>query len=467
MSLLLVPAPTHLETRPGDGFVFTENTALVAPPGVARYAARLLGLGLDADGDASDTVELTLGAQPGEAYTLTVDADRIHIDGSTAGLVRGLATLVQLRALAADGAVPALRIEDAPRFARRGLMIDVVRHFFGVPALRRVIDLMAAYKLNVLHLHLTDDQGWRFESASRPELTEQSSATAVGGAPGGHLSAADLAGLTEYAAQRGIEVVGEIDLPGHTNAALHAVPELNAGGAATEVYTGTDVGFSQLTLALPATTGFLTDVIGDLAALTPGPYLHIGGDEVHTMEAAEYVEFIEAAAALTAAAGKTPIVWGEGAAADLPEGTLVQLWDTNSDPAPIAAAAQRGVGVILSPAKHVYLDMKYHDDYPLGLDWAGTVGVRDSYDWDPEQYLPGVDPAAIVGVEAALWTETIVTEADLFTMLLPRLAAVAEVAWSAQSDRDWETFAPRLAAHEPFWGAAGYPHEANVLAPVG
>ncbi|TDE94028.1 beta-N-acetylhexosaminidase [Occultella glacieicola] len=466
MSLPLVPAPTHLETRPGNGFVITENTALVAPPGVARYAARLLGLGLDADGDAADTVELALGAQPGEAYTLTVDADRVVIEGSVAGLVRGLATLVQLRNLA-DGAIPALRIEDAPRFTRRGLMIDVVRHFHGPATLRRVIDLMAAYKLNVLHLHLTDDQGWRFHSASRPELTGLSSDTAVDGAEGGHLSAEDLTALVEYAAQRGIEVVGEIDMPGHSNAALHAVPELNRDGVAPEVYTGTEVGFSQFTLALPATAGFLTDVIGDLAALTPGPYLHVGGDEVHTMERAEYDEFIEAATALTVAAGKTPIVWGEGAVADLPAGALVQLWDTNSDPAPIVAAAQRGIGVILSPAKHVYLDMKYHDDYPLGLAWAGTVGVRDSYDWDPEQYLPGVDPSAIVGVEAALWTETLATEEDLFTMLLPRLAAVAEVAWSAQVVRDWETFAPRLAAHEPLWAAAGYPHEAQTVSPAG
>ena len=133
----------------------------------------------------------------------------------------------------------------------------------------------------------------------------------------------------------------------------------------------------------------------------------------------------------------------------------MQLWDTNADPAPIAGAANAGAQVVLSPGNRVYLDMQYHEGFPLGQHWAGYVEVRDSYDWDPATYLDGVPPARIAGVEAAVWTEWIVTEEDLFTMLLPRLAAVAEVGWSAQDQRDWDGFVPRLRAQAPLWDANG------------
>ena len=464
MPLALIPAPTHLEECEGAPFRFGPGTRLIAPPeldGVAGFVWAVLGplATVTRDDGAADAVVLRPDGGTGEAYTLTVDADRVVVAGSPAGIARGVATLAQVSGLGTEGApsgvVPALVIRDEPRYERRGLMVDVVRHFYPVSTLERVIDLLAAYKLNVLHLHLTDDQGWRIEVPGRPELVERSGRTQCGDGEAGWLRTEEYTRLVEYAAARHIEVVPELDVPGHVNAALHADGSLSPSGQPTEAYTGADVGFSKLDLSLPATARFLADVLGHLADLTPGRYLHIGGDEVHRMPREEYLGFLDHVSGAVAATGKSLIAWQEAAAAGLPSDALVQLWDSNADPAPVVAAAQRGIGVVLSPGKHVYLDMKYDADHPLGQDWAGTVDVRQSYEWDPDTYLPELPATAVRGVEAAIWTEFIATEDELFSMLLPRLVAIAELAWSPQRSRSWESFAPRLAAHAPLWTAAG------------
>ncbi|SEE94844.1 hexosaminidase [Ruania alba] len=463
MRLPLIPVPRSVQVPDGGAPVPLDGAVLVAPPGVAAYAAGLLGLPLAEVSDlaeASSAVVLSEQPGQGEEYTLRAGEGRIEVTGGAHGLLRGLATLVQLRDLdlpdAPAGAVPAVEISDGPRFAHRGLMVDIARHFFGVPTLERVIDLMARYQLNVLHLHLTDDQGWRIETPSRPELTEISGRTEAGGGPGGFLTGEQYAHLVGYATDRGIAVIPEIDMPGHCNAALHAVPELNSSGEAAPANTGIDVGFSMLRLDNPATAPFLTDVFTDLAAITPGEYLHVGGDEVWKMGEEEYAGFIDLLTGIVAETGKSPMLWGEAAVAGLPGDALIQLWDSNKDPAPIVAAAEQGAKVVLSPGKRVYLDMQYHEGYRLGQHWAGYVETRDSYDWDPLEYAPALPAEAVVGVEAAIWTETIVTEDDLFTMLLPRLAAAAEVAWSAQEDRDFDDFAARVREQAGIWRARGY-----------
>lgn len=465
-ALPLVPAPLRAVGLPGEPFTVGAGTAVVAGPGARRPAAVVasaLGPGVPVRGDdepgaAGGLVVLSLdGGAPGgdEAYRLVAGPDGVRLTARTeAGLHRAAATLAQL--VTADGgvvSVPAVEVEDAPRYRWRGLSVDVARHFLPPDDLAAIVDLAAGYKLNVLHVHLTDDQGWRIDLPSRPELVERSSGTAVDGDPGGYYTAADWASLVGHAASRGVVVVPEIDVPGHVNAALHAVPALNSSGVAAEEYTGVDVGFSGLRADLPATAPFLADVFGDVAAMTPGEYVHIGGDEADQAGPDEYARLVQAAAGAVRAAGKGVVAWQEAATAPLEPGTVVQYWRELDDPRPVVAAAEAGSLVLMSPASRVYLDMKYTADYPLGQDWAGLVELRDAYDWDPAAYLPGLDPDAVIGVEAAVWTETLRDLDDVTRMLLPRLAAVAEVAWS--SSADWDGFRERVAPHAAAWDRAG------------
>jgi hexosaminidase len=372
---------------------------------------------------------------PPESYRLSVAADgAVRVAAADDGArARARATLRQLGATS----VP-LELEDAPRYAWRGAMLDVARHFFGVSDVLRFIELAALYKLNVLHLHLTDDQGWRLHVDAWPELTAAGAATQVGGGPGGFYTHADYARIVAHATTHAITVVPEIDVPGHVNAALVAYPELG-GGERPEPYTTWSSPGRSLDVGSEIALRFLGDVIGELVALTPGAYVHLGGDEVEGMDHDAYVRFMWDACTLVGRHGKTPIVWEEAGVAKLPEGTLVQHW---SDAAPARAAASRGHTLIMSPAPHAYLDQKYDDSTELGLTWAGAVEVRDAYEWEPSTMIEG---AAVAGVEAALWSETTATLDDVESLVFPRLPAVAEVGWSSR--RDWEGFRGRLAAH--------------------
>ena len=475
----VVPRPVRLETRAEEPFAVGESATVVVDPrpdliahGV--LAADLLGRVTDQaievrytedSRGARDVIRLRLAGPdeadllPGpEAYRLDVTPSRIEaVARTSAGLTRAVVTLRQLLEQGSDGVwrVPAVRVHDAPRFAWRGLSVDVARHFLSVDVLKVVVGLMAHYKLNVLHLHLTDDQGWRLHVPSRPHLARKSSGTAVGGDPGGCYTPTDFADLVQYADARGITVVPEIDVPGHVNAATHAYGELNPDGVPTDEYTGIEVGFSRLHADLPATGEFLRAVFADVAAMTPGEYVHIGGDEVLTMEREEYATLVGQASAAVRAAGKKVVGWQEIAATPLEPGTVVQYWDTRVDPEPFVAAARAGASILMSPAPKVYLDMKYDESTELGLDWAGHVEVRDSYEWEPTTLVDGLPPEAVVGVEAAVWTETIRDLDGLMTMLLPRLAAVAEVAWTPPERRDWDEFRTRLAPHGAFWDRLG------------
>jgi hexosaminidase len=476
--LPLVPVPLTVERTgrapfvlgPGTFFATGESSEEIS---AGVLAAEMLGpvvdfpLGLstvDERQPGSIAIELDpsagpADADPAERYTLTVTPDRIEVRAPhPAGLMRGVATLRQLVTPQPDGTlqVAAVEVHDAPRYAWRGLSLDVARHFFSVGQVCAVLCVMSQLKLNVLHLHLTDDQGWRIDLPSRPGLAALSSASEVGGGVGGCYSAQDYAEIVAHAAARNITVVPEIDVPGHINAALHALPELTPDGVAPPVYTGTDVGFSRLSRDVPATVPFLGQVFGDLAAMTPGPYLHVGGDEVLEMAQDEYAWFVRTAQDVVRETGKTTVGWQEIAHGDVDAGTVVQYWDPREDPAPFVAAASRGARLLLSPASRVYLDMKYDAATRLGLHWAGHVELRDAYDWEPDDVIPGVDPGAIIGVEAAVWTETIVTTEDLFTMLLPRLAAVAEVAWSASELRGWDGFRERVAHLADGWDRDGF-----------
>ena len=472
----IVPKP--LAAAPGRGaFELTRSSRIVVLDDVARGVARLLAEGLRPatgyrlpvtaarGGPAHGDVALVL--RPGdralgdEGYRLTVEPERVTLAARTpAGLFRGTQTLRQLLPAAIESTarqegpwhVPVVTIHDRPRFAWRGLMLDVARHFFDVAEVERLVDLLALYKLNRLHLHLTDDQGWRLAIRSRPRLTRIGARTAVGGGAGGRYTQRDYRRIVAYAAERFVEVVPEIDMPGHVNAALSAYGELACDGVAPAPYTGIEVGFSSLCIRKEETYAFVDDVLGEVAALTPGKYLHVGGDEPLSTDADDYRFFVERAQRIVRAHGKRMLGWGEIARARIRRSTLVQHWH---DPELARRAVAQGARLVLSPATKTYLDMKYTRASPLGLTWAGTTSVRDAYDWDPATLVDGVSERDVIGVEAPLWTETISARAGLDELAFPRLLGVAEIGWSPAEGRSWRDYRMRLAAQGSRLGELG------------
>jgi hexosaminidase len=268
--------------------------------------------------------------------------------------------------------------------------------------------------------------------------------TQVGGGKGGYYTQQQYKEIVEYARDRYVTVVPEIDTPGHTNAALASYAELNSSEEAPALYTETQVGFSTLWINSEITYNFLDDVIRELAALTPTAYIHIGGDEAHSTPEEEYRRFIERIQQIVASHGKTAVGWNEIGETELLPGTIVQQWRGTG----YQRAKQQGAKIILSPANKVYLDMKYDPSTVLGLNWAGYVSVKDSYNWEPGSYMEGLEESDILGLEAPLWTETVQTMNDIEYMTFPRLLGVAELAWSPKG-QSWEEYRQRLAAHGP------------------
>jgi hexosaminidase len=395
-----------------------------------------------------------------------------------AGVARGLTTLIQLLAAAppAGGGeirVPGARILDAPRYAWRGLSLDVARTFFTVGEIRRVIDLLALYKLNVLHLHLTDDQGWRI-SAGRPAGRPEPGAA--------FYRDEDLRALAGYAAERFVTIVPEVDRPGHA-AALMRRPELSTGRneAERELLPGYGHHTVWLDPELPATFELIEQVLASMAEIFPGRYLHIGGDEPRGMPDDLYVSYIERLRHLVRSLGRRPLGWQETARAGLGPDDVIQYWLTgiglpasvpprvraqmDADLAmsrrDVEAAAAASVPVIVSPLARCYLDVPYAEPPAdaaqadrqgrLGLRLYAPQTVAGSFDWEPGETLgPGRD-AQVAGVEAAIWAETISGFDDLSFLLLPRLAGVAHKAWSAPHLAGWAGHRDRLARHGRLW----------------
>jgi len=489
-ALPLVPEPSQVSALGGPGYQVSALTPVRFAGGSAATAvAGELAAQLDAStglrlpvraaaqpesaaasgggGGGGGGVLLLLDPAAGtgpEGYRLASGPTGVQITATDgAGLFHGAQTLRQLLPARGTGTVAAVRITDQPRYPVRSVELDVARHFFPVPVVERVIDLLSEYKFNYLHLHLTDDQGWRIQIPGLPRLTGIGAASEVGGGPGGYYTDADYRAIVAYAAARYVTVVPEVDLPAHTNAALTAYPDLAcAGTPRPRPYTAIGGAMDSLCTSSPEVDAFVNQVVGELAALTPGPYLDIGGDEAFGVSHGAYEAFMARASAIVRAHGKQPVAWEDAAAAGSGGPALLGAWH----PLPqlpaglsgrLAAAVRSGAKVLLEPADHAYLDQKYDSGTRLGLDWAGYVGVRQAYDWNPGTFLQsrGVPAGSVAGVEAALWTETLSTPAELETMLLPRLPALAEVGWTSQADRTWSGFQLRLAAQAPRWDAQG------------
>lgn len=467
----IVPAPASLTMNAGAPFQLDSTSSIVVDdnPEVARTGEMLAALLRPSTGYAipvvrgsgkAGTIALRLSAAAtGEEYRLSVTRDSVFIAGTAAGIFRGVQTLRQLLPPAIESdmqlggpwTIPAVTIDDRPRFSWRGAMLDVSRHFFTVDEVKQFIDLLALYKLNVLHLHLSDDQGWRIEIKSRPRLAAMGGATQVGGGPGGFYTQADYAEIVRYAQERYVMIVPEVDMPAHSNAALVAYPELSCSRRAPALYTGTEVGWSALCHDNEQTYALIDDVVRELAAITPGPYIHIGGDEVEVLTHDQYVRFVERVQDIVARHGKQMIGWEEIAKARLRSTTLVQPWKGDSG----VLALKYGAKLIMSPAKRAYLDMKYTNATELGLAWAGLIEVADAYNWDPAAFQAGVTERDIVGVEGPIWSETLRNITAVQYLAIPRLPALAEVGWTPQAGRQWESFRLRIAAHAPRWNYLG------------
>ena len=467
----LVPLPRQLTENEGE-LKLTAGARIVADT-ASKTEADALGLvlrrstGYDLPvveppavaGDIELRIAPELSALGDEGYRLDV-TDRVTVlAAQPAGLFYGAMTLRQLlppsiEALSkqanVDWRLAHVHIEDAPRFVWRGLTVDVARHFFSVADVERMIELAAYHKLNRIHLHLSDDQGWRIEIKSWPKLTSVGGSTQTGGGGGGFYTQAEYQELVAFADARHMILIPEIDMPGHVQAALASYGELNVDGEAKAPYIGTDVGFSTLVFGDADTLRFVDDVLGEIAALTTGPYLHIGGDEAKATPPADYKMFLKRVGGIVQKHGKIAAGWCEAGEAELPPGSVIQYWHEHC--AGSALGAQNGMLVVASPAKHAYLDMKYTPTTPHGQNWAGFVELQQAYEWLPE--VPGVPSSAIIGIESALWTEELATRADADYMLFPRLSGHAELAWSG-AVHNFAEYRARLAHHGQRLSALG------------
>ncbi|QQM67569.1 family 20 glycosylhydrolase [Actinomyces weissii] len=428
-----------------------------------------------------------------EAYSLTVSSEGVLVTASSDhGLFNGTRTLKQLFPPAVESptavtqvwTAPAVSIKDAPRFEYRSIMLDPARSFLPVEDVKKIIDQMGDLKMSSLHLHLADDQGWRIEitndgrvqgdTIDYTRLTEVSGKTSMNThdrAPDNELgrtgfyTQAQYKEIVAYAGAKHITVIPEIDLPGHTNAALHAIPELNTAGAShqgtseqpTAPANGTgSVGYSYLDPDSEVSYTFMRHVLKQVAAMTPGPYLHVGGDESHDFVTrhgiADFNEMVRRIGEIVRETGKNRLGWSEIATSTLQAGDGVQYWvgDTRNV---TRAVTREGAKVLMTKADAAYLDQKYTPKTPIAISWAcsGDCDLRHYYTWDPATVIGGVDDSKLLGLEGPLWSETQRGGDQTEFLLWARAASHAEIGWSEQSDRDVNDFVKRMVTQGSRW----------------
>ncbi|MEU9924548.1 beta-N-acetylhexosaminidase [Streptomyces griseoluteus] len=502
----MIPAPVEAYGGPGEGFALGPGTGLATAgegaEGTARWLRATLGAATGfplapADGTGENAVRLTVdprltGELGAEGYRLDVTPTGADLrGGGPAGLFWGAQTLRQLlgpdafRRAPLPGRtwrLPPVRISDTPRFGWRGLLLDVARHFMPKEGVLRYLDLLAAHKLNVLHLHLTDDQGWRIEIERHPRLTEigswrartkfghRSSSLWEEKPHGGHYTRDDIREIVSYAAERHITVVPEIDLPGHSQAAIAAYPELGNTDAVDTVAVTVrdDWGISPYVLApTEAVLEFYEGVLEEVLALFPSPFVHLGGDEcppdqwrksaTARARAAELgladvdglrSSFAGHFGAWLAARGRRMIGWDEILDGPLPPGAAVSSWRGHRGG---RIAARAGHDVVMCPEQHVYLDHRQApgEDEPVPIGYVRTLA--DVYRFEPvPDGLTAEQARHVLGAQANVWTEVTEDAGRVDYQVFPRLAAFAEVAWSplpAPAERDLADFERRMGAH--------------------
>lgn len=408
-----------------------------------------------------------------EAYKLEITTSGVTIEAnSIQGLNHALSTLHQLILTATNEKLPVLTINDKPRFGYRGLMLDCSRHFWTIDNLKETIDQMAFFKLNTLHMHLTDNNAWRLAMDKYPQLTEKG--TYYYDYPemsGKYYSKQELKELVQYAQERGVEIIPEADLPGHSTALLAALPQLSCNGGTFEAYPeerpyskrkrGAE---NMICVGNPESLKFVEDVVNELTEIFPSQYIHLGGDEVptHTWEKCPKCQalykrekmtqpgelqdyFTRKVSEIVRAKGKTMIGWDEinDRNAATPEDILT-VWRDEGTPNQLKAL-ERNIPVIMCPQHGCYFDWGY----------AGN-STRKVYEWDPVPENIGADKLPLIkGGQAALWTERISTQDRVEWMLYPRICALAEVFWSPKESRNWDDFYQRITLYYPIMEKLG------------
>ena len=397
-----------------------------------------------------------------EAYELEIKAESVSIRASGYnGFFYALISLLQLKETG-DGIIPCGRIEDSPRFSWRGQHLDCARHYYEVDSILRLLDLMSFLKLNRFHWHLIDDEAFRLELSSVPELADRTGMRGHGctipgvfggskGPTGGIYSADDVSRIIEHASSLGISVMPEIEIPAHSLALLKVFPEMR--DPQDKSFEVSVQGYSENTInpAMPASWYFLKKVLPEISSLFPFGIIHLGCDELppgvwEKSPAIEQLKFEQAlkttddvqewtmqqAAKILVEAGARPAAWeeaGRGNKGGIGNDALLFSW---SGQEPGLKAAREGYEVVMSPAQHVYFDMAQSEN-PLdrGVSWAAIVSMEDALTWDP---VPLDEPELeqnIIGIQGALWSETIIKDRDMDTMLVPRILALSEVSWSS------------------------------------
>lgn len=498
----VIPAPVKVERGQG-AFVIDANTKLTFGDGaearrVAEYFNDLIGktygVGLGtaaggADADNSIHFALTAGESPSgdEGYSLATSSKLVVVNaGDSRGLLYGAVTLWQLISKQGDTlAIPAVTIDDSPRFAWRGLMLDSARHYQSPEFVRKFVDVMALHKFNVLHWHLTDDQAWRLEIKKYPKLTDLGAwRVPAGQAPaanmdpatgkpqlyGGFYSQSEVREIVAYAAARHITIVPEIDMPGHASAAIAAYPELAVVPPASAQVPADWGVYRNLFNVEEGTFKFFEDVLTEVMELFPGQYIHVGGDEAvkdqwHASarvqarmrefgvkdEHALQSYFIARMERFLSGKGRRLIGWDEILEGGLAPNATVMSW-RGIDGA--VAAANSGHDAVLSPQPLLYFDNR-----PVDVPVPGRkriVTVQDVYGFDPmPAALNEAQRKHILGVQANIWTEYMRSPDRVEFMTFPRAAAVAEVAWSPAASKNWAAFAERLPAQLERYKALG------------
>ncbi len=487
--LTIVPKPASIEKGTGQ-FIITKQTNIVAKGAEAKQVADVFnkffykkyGFALkisSSSQSAGDPIVLSVEPAAGhqtEVYKLKTTGHVVTIAGQRKGVFYGAQSLLQI--IHEEGGrltVPAVTIDDQPNFAYRGLMLDVGRHFFEVAEIKKILDVMAALKLNRFHWHLTDDQGWRLEIKKYPKLTSISAwrdSTIIGGygdykpfiydgkRSGGFYTQEQAREVVKYAAERNIEVIPEIEMPGHCTAVLAAYPELGNDTGAYHVPGYWGVHHTIYNPGEP-TFKFLEDVLTEVMAIFPSKYIHVGGDEVpkdewktsalaqqiikdnHLKDEQELQSwFIDRIEKFLNKNGRSLIGWDEILEGGLSQNATVMSWRGEQGG---ISAAQQGHNVIMSPGSHMYVDHAQAKDAqtePLSI--GGFLPLDVVYSYNP---LPAVltdeQKKFVLGVQANMWTEYVATDNKLEYMLFPRVAALSEVGWTKPENKDYQAFSTK------------------------
>ena len=499
-----IPLPREIVPQSGRPFLLTGDADIAAPDSLAVEAG-LLGdcLALLPCGSSSGPIVMSasLADSNPEAYTIDVTGDSIVLNGaSRAGLSRAVMTLAKsLPPVSAGSGVlmPAVHIYDRPRFSYRGMHLDVARHFFPVTDVMTYIDMMALHGMNTLHLHLTDDQGWRIEIKGYPRLTAIGShrdCTIVGRTGpeydhtpvDGFYTRADIDTMVRYAADRHIRIIPEIDLPSHMLAALASYPHLGCTGGPYSVWGRWGINENVLCPGNDSTLVFITDVLNEVMDMFPAPYIHIGGDECPRVrwqacpkcqariaelglterdgvspEAQLQAYITRHACEVVRRHGKTPIGWDELLECEAPDNAVIMSWHGVTG---AIEGTRRGHRVILTPSQYCYFDYFQSPDGPdEPFAVGGLTSVEKVYSLEPcPAEWQGERADLVMGVQANLWTEYIKTFDHVCYNVLPRMAALSEVQWVDADRKDYEGFRARIPHLMDTYDARGYTYARHV-----